>query len=58
MLEVVQSLPLAQKQAIILCLEGFSFREIGDMMGISAPAAQMRCQRARSALKAAVETRL
>lgn len=55
MLEVVQTLPLAQKQAIILCLEEFSFREIGETMGISAHAAQMRCQRARAALKAAME---
>ena len=55
MLEVVQTLPLAQKQAIILCLEEFSFREIGETMGISTRAAQMRCQRAKAALKAAME---
>lgn len=55
MLEVIQTLPLAQKQAIILCLEDFSFREIGKAMGISAHAAQMRCQRAKTALKAALE---
>lgn len=56
MLEVVQTLPLAQKQAIILCLEGFSFKEIGETMGISTHAAQMRCQRAKAALKTAMET--
>jgi RNA polymerase sigma factor (sigma-70 family) len=56
MLAVVQTLPLAQKQAIILCLEEFSFREIGETMGISTHAAQMRCQRAKAALKAAMET--
>jgi RNA polymerase sigma factor (sigma-70 family) len=55
LLEVVQTLPLAQKQAIILCLEGFSFKEIGETMGISTHAAQMRCQRAKAALKAAME---
>jgi RNA polymerase sigma factor (sigma-70 family) len=55
MLEVVQTLPLAQKQAIILCLEEFSFREIGETMGTSTRAAQMRCQRAKAALKAAME---
>ena len=56
MLEVVQTLPLPQKQAIILCLEGFSFREIGETMGISTHAAQMRCHRAKAALKTAMET--
>jgi RNA polymerase sigma factor (sigma-70 family) len=56
MLEVIHTLPLAQKQAIILCLEDFSFKEIGETMGISTHAAQMRCQRAKAALKAAMET--
>lgn len=56
MLAVVQTLPLAQKQAIILCLEEFSFKEIGETMGTSTHAAQMRCQRAKAALKAAMET--
>jgi RNA polymerase sigma-70 factor, ECF subfamily len=55
MLEVVQTLPLAQKQAIILCLEDFTFKEIGETMGISTHAAQMRCHRAKAALKAATE---
>lgn len=55
MLEVIQTLPLAQKQAIILCLEDFSFKEIGETMGISTHAAQMRCHRAKAALKAATE---
>lgn len=56
LLEVVQTLPLAQKQAIILCLEGFSFKEIGETIGVSTHAAQMRCQRAKAALKTAMET--
>ena len=55
MLEAVQALPLMQKQAIILCLEEFSFKEIGETMGISTHAAQMRCHRAKAALKAAME---
>lgn len=54
--ELVRTLPLAQKQAIILCLEDFSFKEIGDTLGISAHAAAMRCQRARDALREAMET--
>ena len=57
MLEVIQTLPLAQKQAIILCLEDFSFKEIGQTMGTSTHAAQMRCHRAKEALKAAMEAR-
>ena len=56
MLEAVQTLPLAQKQAMILCLEEFSFKEIGETMGTSAHTARMRCQRAKAALKAAMET--
>lgn len=55
MLEVVHTLPLAQKQAIILCLEDFSFKEIGETMGISTHAAQMRCHRAKTALREAME---
>lgn len=55
MLEIVQTLPLAQKQAIILCLEDFTFKEIGETMGISTHAAQMRCHRAKAALKSAME---
>jgi len=55
MREVIQTLPLAQKQAIILCLEDFSFKEIGETMGISTHAAQMRCHRAKAALKTAME---
>ena len=55
MREAVQTLPLLQKQAIILCLEEFSFKEIGETMGISTHAAQMRCHRAKAALKAAME---
>lgn len=55
MLEVIQTLPLVQKQAIILCLEDFTFKEIGETMGISTHAAQMRCHRAKAALKAATE---
>jgi len=53
--ELVRTLPLAQKQAIVLCLEDFSFKEIGDTLGISAHAAAMRCQRAKDALREAME---
>lgn len=56
MLEAIQALPLAQKQAIILCLEDFTFAEIGETLGISTRAAAMRCNRARARLKAALES--
>lgn len=55
MLDVIQTLPLAQKQAIILCLEDFTFNEIGVTLGISTRAASMRCNRARVALRAAMD---
>ena len=55
MLNVIKTLPLAQKQAIILCLEDFTFKEIGETLGISARAAAMRCHRAREALRSAME---
>ena len=55
MLDAVQTLPLAQKQAIILCLEDFTFKEIGETLGISTHAATMRCHRARAILRDAME---
>jgi RNA polymerase sigma factor (sigma-70 family) len=55
MLAAVQSLPIAQKQAIVLCLEDFTFEEIGRTLGISARAAAMRCRRAKSDLARAME---
>jgi RNA polymerase sigma factor (sigma-70 family) len=54
MLDIIQSLPIAQKQAIILCLDDFTFEEIGTTLGISTRAATMRCHRARAALRAAM----
>lgn len=58
MLVAIQALPLAQKQAIILCLEDFTFKEIGEALGISTRAAAMRCNRAKASLKAAMGTGL
>lgn len=46
----IQRLPLPQREAIILCLEGFSYAEVGTILGISANAATLRCQRAKAAL--------
>lgn len=55
MLDAVQTLPFAQRQAIILCLEDFTFKEIGETLGISTRAATMRCHRARAILREAME---
>jgi len=53
----IQLLPIPQREAIVLCLEGFSYQEIGEILGISANAAMLRCQRAKTALKASVGPR-
>lgn len=55
MLVAIQSLPLAQKQAIVLFLEDFTFEEIGRTLGISSRAAAMRCRRAKAVLERATE---
>ncbi len=56
LLDAIQTLPLAQRQAIILYLEDFTFAEIGEALGISAHAAAMRCNRAKAALTVAMRT--
>jgi len=53
----IQLLPIPQREAIVLSLEGFNYAEIADVLGISANAAMLRCQRAKTALKANVEAR-
>lgn len=47
----IQTLPVPQREAIVLSLEGFSFAEIGEVLGITANAAMLRCQRAKTTLK-------
>jgi RNA polymerase sigma-70 factor (ECF subfamily) len=42
---------MPQREAIVLCFEGFSYGEVGEVLGISANAATLRCQRAKTALK-------
>lgn len=54
----IQQLPVPQREAIVLCFEGFSYGEVGEVLGISANAATLRCQRARTALKAMMERRV
>jgi RNA polymerase sigma-70 factor (ECF subfamily) len=47
----IQKLPLPQREAIVLSFEGFSYGEMGEVLGISTNAAMLRCQRAKSSLK-------
>jgi RNA polymerase sigma-70 factor (ECF subfamily) len=53
----IQQLPMPQREAIVLCFEGFSYGEVGEVLGISANAATLRCQRAKAALKSMMERR-
>ena len=55
--EAIQLLPLPQREAIVLSLEGFSYAEMSDILGISANAAMLRCQRAKTTLKSIMERR-
>jgi RNA polymerase sigma factor (sigma-70 family) len=48
----IQRLPLPQREAIVLCFEGFSYGEMSEVLGISTNAAMLRCQRAKTTLKA------
>jgi RNA polymerase sigma factor (sigma-70 family) len=53
----IQLLPIPQREAIVLILEGFSYTEMAAILGISANAVMLRCQRAKSTLKAIMERR-
>ena len=55
LVEAIQHLRLPQREAIVLCLEGFSFAEVAEMLGVSTNAAMLRCQRAKNALKTMME---
>lgn len=57
LVESIQQLPIPQREAIVLCLEGFTFGEMATILGISPNAVMLRCQRAKSTLKAIVERR-
>lgn len=47
----IQRLPLPQREAIVLCFEGFSYGEVAAILGISVNAATLRCQRAKLTLR-------
>ncbi|HYD36304.1 MAG TPA: RNA polymerase sigma factor, partial [Allosphingosinicella sp.] len=57
LVESIQQLPIPQREAIVLCLEGFSYGEMAEILGISPNAVMLRCQRAKVALKTIVERR-
>jgi len=50
----LQQLPIGQREAILLCFEGFSYSEVAAILGITANAAMIRCQRAKRSLQALV----
>lgn len=51
LLEALRLLPLPQRQVLLLQLEGFDYREISDMLGISVENVGVRAHRARKALQ-------
>jgi RNA polymerase sigma-70 factor (ECF subfamily) len=51
LVESIQQLPIPQREAIVLCLEGFSYGEMATILGISPNAVMTRCQRAKATLK-------
>lgn len=53
----IQQLPIPQREAIVLCFEGFSYGEMAEMLGISANAVMLRCQRAKTTLRSIMERR-
>ncbi len=53
----IHKLPIPQREAIVLCFEGFSYGEMGEVLGISTNAAMLRCQRAKASLKAMMGAR-
>jgi RNA polymerase sigma factor (sigma-70 family) len=46
----MRMLTVPQRETATLMLEGFSFAEIGETLGITANAAMLRCQRAKASL--------
>ena len=55
LVDSIQLLPLPQREAIVLALEGFSYGEVAQILGISANAATLRCQRAKAALSSILD---
>lgn len=57
LVDSIQLLPIPQREAIVLCLEGFTYAEMATILGISANAVMLRCQRAKTTLKTTMERR-
>ena len=57
LVETIQLLPIPQREAIVLAFEGFSYFEMAEILGISANAVMLRCQRAKTTLKSLMEQR-
>ncbi len=51
----LRELPVSQREAAVLLLEGFNYSEIGTILGVTSNAATLRCQRARQSLQLAME---
>ena len=57
LVDSIQLLPIPQREAIVLCFEGFSYGEMAEILGISSNAVMLRCQRAKTTLKSIMERR-
>ncbi|TFI59224.1 sigma-70 family RNA polymerase sigma factor [Sphingomonas parva] len=57
LVEAIQLLPIPQREAIVLAIEGFSYAEMAEILGISTNAVMLRCQRAKTTLKSIMERR-
>ena len=51
LLDALRLLPLPQRQVLLLQLEGFDYKEIAEMLGISTDNVGVRAHRARKALQ-------
>lgn len=55
LLQAVRRLPVGQRQVVVLSLEGFSQREIADVLGLEENTINQRLSRARKQLRAWLE---
>jgi len=53
-MSAIQTLPVTHRQIIVLMLEGLSYAEIGEVLGITENNVAVRLTRARKALKDAM----
>ncbi len=56
--QAVRRLPMMYRQVITLALEGLSYKEIADVLGVAESNAGVRLNRARDQLKALLQDRL